>query len=974
MDSTASFGYWVRRRRKALDLTQDALARQVGCAAITIRKIEADELRPSAQVAERLADSLQIEPETRTSFIKAARADLAVDRLALPTQPVEAAHSHEVVESDRPTLLTLPRTIDWSPPNLPVQPTVLIGREPETAEVCALVRRPDVRLVTLTGPGGTGKTRLALQAAAKLNDDFHDGVWFVDLAPIRDAALVATTIAQILGMREGGDQTLLEGLKAYLRARRVLLLLDNFEQVVDAAPLVADLLAAAPDLKVLVTSRMPLHLSGEREYAVPPLALPDRAHPPALERLTQYGAVRLFIERAQAVKANFIVTNENATATVEICHRLDGLPLAIELAAARTKLFQPHALLARLDQRLKLLIGGARDLPPRQQTMRSTIDWSYTLLHRGEQILFARLGIFVGGCTLEALEAVCNRNDDMPIEVVEGVGALLDQSLLRQEPGVDGEPRLALLETIREYALERLAASGETALLRRRHAEYYLALAETAEPMFRSAEWLQWRARLAAEQDNLRAALAWSDEAGAAELGLRLVGALLPFWESVGYFSEGRHWALKMLACSQAEGSALPSPTVRARALLAAGLGSACQMDFGAAQQSFEQSVALARSVGDTRVLAEALTRLASTVVAGTDVGQDDLSLSDARSMLEESIRLLGSLGDDWSLPSALYQLGRIAARQGDLARQRTYLEEGLRVSRALGHNVAIADGLTELGYAASTSGDLAQAWACFTESLALRRALGEPNAIVGALIALGWGAWMRGDVDAVEKLFTEGIVFSRRLDLTWFIIWGLNHLGWVAWARGEVALAAERYDESLALSRELRIKNGIAWGLHGLGLVSSSQGEMARAKNLFAESLALFREGYIVFDVAFALNSLGRATLALGDAAGVAALFQESITLARNQNDTWNIAAALEGFADVARIQEHAARAARLFGCAEALRELMEAPLWPPYRAGYEQAVAAIHTQLDESTFASIWAGGRAMPLDQVVAEALNR
>jgi predicted ATPase len=445
------------------------------------------------------------------------------------------------------------RTLESRPNNLPMQPTPLVGREREVEDIRGRLLAAEVRLLTLTGPGGTGKTRLALQAAADLLDEFEDGVYFVALATLTDPALVASTVAQALDVRESGDQTLIESMKDYLSGKRLLLVVDNFEQVLTAAPLVGELLSA-PHFKVLVTSRIPLGVYGEHEYAVPPLSVPDPKRLPGLETLSHYEAVRLFIERARAAKADFAVTDENAPAVAEICARLDGLPLAIELAAARVKLLPPSAMLGRLGRRLKLLTGGARNLPERQRTLRGAIEWSHTLLDEGEKTLFYRMAVFSGGRTFEAVEAVCDAEGDLPVDALEGVSSLLDKSLLRQEEGPEGEPRFVMLETIHEFAREKLQESGESEVVGRAHTEYFLALAEEAELELVGPDQVSWMDRLEAEHDNLRAALSRSPEAGDSGSALRIGAAVWHFWVVRGHFSEGRRW----LAAGLSGGRRLP--------------------------------------------------------------------------------------------------------------------------------------------------------------------------------------------------------------------------------------------------------------------------------------------------------------------------------------------------------------------------------------------------------------------------------
>ena len=449
------------------------------------------------------------------------------------------------------------------PSNLPTSRTAFVGRDREVAGVKELLLRPDVHLVTLTGPGGIGKTRLGLKVAEALADHFASGAYYVPLAPVSDPTLIPAAIAQTLGLREIGGQSPLERLKTYLQHSLrlpMLLLLDNFEHLVAAASFVAELLASTARLKLLVTSRAPLHVYGEHEYPVPPLALPDPKLVPAVEQLTRYPAVALFIQRARAVGPDFEVNKENAAAVATIC-----LPLAIELAAARIKLLSPSAIQARLESRLQLLTGGARDLPARQQTLRGAIDWSYGLLNPAEQILFRRLSVFVSGCTLEGVEAVCNTKRDLELDVLDGMASLVDKSLLQRVDLGEEESRFVMLDTIREYGREHLIASGEEAATRRAHAAYHLVLAEEGATTGATAMETEWLDLFETEHDNFRAALDWLTQTGNAEWGLRMGAALFPFWQNREYLTEGRDRLEKVL---KLEAAAAPT-SVRARSLTA---------------------------------------------------------------------------------------------------------------------------------------------------------------------------------------------------------------------------------------------------------------------------------------------------------------------------------------------------------------------------------------------------------------------
>src|SRR5215204_2595194 len=570
------------------------------------------------------------------------------------------------------------RTLESFPNNLPLQHTLLIGREREVEEVCARLRSPEVRLLTLTGPGGTGKTRVGLQAAVELLEGFEDGVFFVALAAIAEPALVAPTVVRAIGLTESGAQPPEELLKGFLRDRQTLLLLDNFEQVLESAPLLDGLLSAAPNLKILATSRTPLRLYGEHEFPVPPLSLPDPGSLPPVEHLARYGAVRLFVDRARAVRPDFSVTEENASAVVEICARLDGLPLAIELAAARIKLLPPQAMLSRLGNRLKLLTGGARNLPQRQRTLRGAIEWSYGLLDEGEKILFGRLAVFSGGSTLEAVEAVCDARGDLPVDVLDGASSLLDNSLLRQEQEAEGEPRFVMLETIRDAEATRRA-----------HAEYFLAVAEEAEPMLWGADDAAWLHRLEQEHDNMRAALSWAIEREEAELALRLGGALRWFWYMEGYYGEGRRWL--EAALGKDWGAAAEA---RARALEGVGWLASGQGDLDRAQAAAEEGLKLTTEAGLGDVVAADFQN-----VLGEAVVRQRGDYEWAAELLEESLAFHREARDIRGIAWSMGNLANVSSDRGNYEQAKELYEEGLALSRELAGAELLGAHLISLGY-----------------------------------------------------------------------------------------------------------------------------------------------------------------------------------------------------------------------------------------------------------------------------------
>ncbi len=745
--------------------------------------------------AETLAAILRDEPEQLgTRMLQAPAPFLWIVERCLAKNPKDRYASTRDLARDlaavRDRLAEAPaRTLEPRPNNLPMQHTAFIGREQEEAALLQLLRRADTRLVTLTGPGGMGKTRLALQVAGEAASQFPGGVCFVPLSAVAERSLIASTIAQALGVGEAGNQSPQESLKEYLHglSQPMLLLLDNFEHLIPSAPVIAQLLTMSPLLKVVVTSQAPLHVYGEQEFPVPPLALPDPKSTPSVETLSRLPAVALFVERARAVKHEFAVTKENAATVTAICARLDGLPLAIELAAARIKLLSPSAMLTRLESRLNLLTGGARDLPSRQQTLRGTVDWSYGLLSPAEQTLFRRLAVFTGGCTLEGVEAVCDTRGDLGVDVLDGMASMVDKSLVQHTEQADTETRFRTLSTIREYALERLSESSDESATRRAHAAYYLVLAEEgAQDMVEHPEWLD---RFETEHDNFRMALDYLIRTGDAEWGLRLGAALFRFWETREHLKEGRDAIARLLAMT---GTAV-RPKLRARMLFAAAVLAGEQGDYARAQQLFEESLDTCVELKDDRGVGVALNALA---INSRDRGDFRV----ASLLFERCIAIWKELGDSASIARALSNLASMMKLQGEYTRAAFLFDECITMFGKAGDEAGVAWTLNYQGDVAREKADFAAARSFCEQSLAAFRKLGD-----------GWG-----------------------------IASALSDLACLSCDQGNNAESRRLYGESLRMFQELGHKRGIARVLECLAANAAAQSNAVQALHLAGTAAAL--------------------------------------------------------------------------------------------------------------------------------------
>ncbi len=851
------------------------------------------------------------------------------------------------------------RSLDVLPNNLPRQLTSFIGREKEIVEIRRLLGQAP--LLTLTGVGGVGKTRLALQVAAEILQDFKDGVWVVQFASLPDLELVPQTVASVLKVHEQPGQEFLTTLSNDLRPKHLLLVLDNCEHLVTGCAQLADtLLRTCPGLRILATSREPLSIAGETTWRVPSLSLPDPQRPPSLERLRVYEAVSLFAERAVAVAPTFVITDQNAPAVMALCHQLDGIPLAIELAAARVRVLPVEQVADRLADRFRFLTGGSRTALPRHQTLRAAMDWSHDLLPEKERILLRRLSVFAGGFTLEAAEAVCSGQEVDVTEVVDLLTHLVDKSLVVAAEHA-GEGRYRLLETIRQYAQGKLLGSGEETEVRRRHCNWCLGLAERMELKRVAPDQAVGLERLETEYDNLRAALEWSLTGMEAKSALRLVAALGWFWNIRGYWTEGRE---SLKAALSASGSSDPYP--RARALFWAGRLAALQHDKVAAHLFREESLAILRQLGSKQELAALLDDLGIAMHWEGDYAA-------AGALYQESLSIYRELSMKEGIGWILLHLGRLARDQGDLTAARSLCEEALGLCRELSYERGIAYSLSTLASIEQREGDYTAARSLQKEALGIFRELGDKSGIASAISRLATLARDQGDYAAARLLYEECLTIFRELGSRSGIAWTLREIGDLARLQRDWAAARPLHEESLAIFRALGDKEGIGHVLSGLGEVERLQNHYAAASPLHEESLAILRELGDKEGIGYALAGLGEVERLQNRYDSAVALLAEALSLLKEIGDRPRVVTCLERFAHLAAAKGRLNRAARLFAVAGAARDTMGTPLPPSDRADYDRTITAARTGLGDEAFAEAWAVGRAMTLEQAVAYALS-
>ncbi len=801
--------------------------------------------------------------------------------------------------------------------NLPVQLTSFVGREVEIIEIKNLLNK--VRMLTLTGPGGTGKTRLAIQAATDLFDDFKNGIFFIPLASVHDPKVTASTIAQSLEVKVSGEQSAVESLKLYLKEKQMLLILDNYEQILSAAVLISELLASCSKLKVLVTSRAPLHISGEQEFPVLPLSLPDLKEESSFDILSQIEAIKLFVQRAQAVKPDFKLDFNNASTVADICIRLDGLPLAIELAAARIKLLTPEDMLPRLENSLKLLVGGPQDLPNRQQTLKGAIEWSYDLLNEDEKKLFRRLAVFTAGCTLEAAEAVCNTSNDMAIDILEGIASLVNKSLVKQSD----QSRFLMLETIREFALENLNKYGELENCKNVHRDLFLKFSEEAEIQLKGSHQKDWLKKLDREHDNLRNAFDWSLKKDDINTGMRFGASLWRYWLIHGFLNEGRERLANLLAKSNSS----VDPEIQAKVLNGAGILAQNQADYPAAQSFFEESLSIHRKRGNKQGIA-----------------------------------------------GLLNNLGWLAWRLGNYAEAKSLSKEGLILHKEMNNNAGIATSLNNLGFVAHHQGDYAAAQSSHYESLMIRRKLDNKRSVAFSLSNLGWALQKQCKYDQASEKHKEALALLQELGDKQLFAFAVNILAEMLLEQCNFDHARKLIEkQSLPIVKEIGSKYGITFALTTLGDIMLQQENYNEAKKIHEENLEMRKETKDKWCIAQSLHRLGEVFRYQNNYNDALIFYKESLALRGEIEDKMGVVECLESLAHMVCKQNKLSQSLQLLNSAEVLRKIMNAPLSPCLEPDYKNTFNFIQAGLEKQQFNEILSQNRNMTIDQTITFALS-
>ena len=900
MDTSAGrgqppFGAILKRLRLAAGMTQEVLAERARVSAKAVSDLERDPTRrPRLTTVGLLADALELSTVDRTALVAAANPD---DPPVIDHTPTRASGS-------------MPRPM-----------TPLVGRAGVTAAIAELLRRGDPQLLTLTGPGGVGKTRVAIEAARRASDAFPHGVLFVDLTPLRDPALVLRRIGAGAGIDDSDATPLRERVVAGLRGRRLLVVLDNVEHLLPAALDVVAVLEACPDVVVLATSRVSLRVRGGRDYAIAPLPLPDRSDDTAA--LAASPAVELFIDRASAAGADLSDDGASLRVVADICRQLDGLPLALELAAARIRMLPPAALRARLDRRLVVLVDGPRDLPARQRTLRSAITWSHDLLTETDQVLLRRLSVFAGGCTLEAAEAVCGPGDERP--VLDQLTALIDSNLVRVPAAAapDAAPRVVLLETIREFAAEQLHDHGELDDTGRRHADHFIALAESAAAGLSGPDAPEAAARLDAEHDNLRAALrSLCDRADAVAM-LQLAGSLWPYWFQRGHLTEGRRWLRDALALPGADTA---DASQRLACLVGAARLAMDQADHDAAHTACAAAIALAHGGPDPRHLA-----------------------------------------------AALNVHGHVTRRRNRYADSLRAHAEARDVARTAGDPAGEAEALLGLASGSMFTGGMDEAHDLAGDALAVAQGFGDPRLIAQALSFLAWHATNTADHDRAEALATESLEIWRRLGDTGEVAELQFQLGNTAMFRGDHERADEAFREALDLHRSRGDILHLARDLGGVAAAALNLGERERARALLNESLNLGRRHDDRWDQAMALTILGHVELADGDDAAALDVLAEAADLFQTIGNLLYLPWCLEGLASVAAVRGDPALAAQIDGTREAVSAQVGVAIPPLHPDGHARTLAAIEASLTPEDRETARRTGLTRPTQEILAQAFG-